>query len=309
MVLRSLLSWMSGAVLVLSLSGCGDSDSPTGPGDSQTGGNIPTAPSGLQKRILSSTQLELSWQDNSSDELGFIIEWKEPNGVFAPVDTVGSNTTSCVITVTPPAGKPAAPGTIIPGLNGEYQVISYNSGGHSAPSEILVLNLDDPWYRILWVSPHLRGIYYGPGTGDEGQEISNDRDYDFTNNSSECHDFLTVEDVVSFAAHLSGGMLYFTLQYDIFQSYTWRLYSAPRVEAWWDEDEYFGEESEHTLPSAAVTVSSQPGDPDVSHSTVPTSVITLSFDENVEYSYKESRVLILSGSSVRFEVQHLNERW
>ncbi len=52
------------------------------------------APSNLEATAVSSSQIDLSWQDNSSKETGFRIE-RSPNGQdFSEIDEVGANVTS-----------------------------------------------------------------------------------------------------------------------------------------------------------------------------------------------------------------------
>lgn len=55
----------------------------------------PAAPSGLSASSASSSQIDLSWADNSSDETGFKIERKTgSDGTYSEVATVAANTTS-----------------------------------------------------------------------------------------------------------------------------------------------------------------------------------------------------------------------
>jgi transcriptional regulator CtsR/regulation of enolase protein 1 (concanavalin A-like superfamily) len=56
---------------------------------------IPSAPSGLAATAVSSTQINLSWTDNSSNETGFKIERKTGSaGTYAEIATVGAGVTS-----------------------------------------------------------------------------------------------------------------------------------------------------------------------------------------------------------------------
>src|SRR6185295_14044734 len=53
---------------------------------------IPAAPSGLAVSAISSSQLDLSWTDNSTNETGFEIERKTgAGGTYAQVATVAAN--------------------------------------------------------------------------------------------------------------------------------------------------------------------------------------------------------------------------
>ena len=58
------------------------------------GATTPTAPTSLGATAVSSSQINLAWTDNSSNETGFAIE-RSPDGVtFAPLTTVGANVTT-----------------------------------------------------------------------------------------------------------------------------------------------------------------------------------------------------------------------
>lgn len=85
--------------------------------------DIPNAPSNLQAAATSSSQVELRWTDNSTNELGFIV-WRKigVNGTWSEIATVGAGITTFLDT-----GRD-------PDLLYIYQVISYNSTGGSAPS-------------------------------------------------------------------------------------------------------------------------------------------------------------------------------
>ncbi|HUR60381.1 MAG TPA: fibronectin type III domain-containing protein, partial [Opitutaceae bacterium] len=57
------------------------------------GASPPVAPSGLQAVAVSGTEVELSWNDNSTDEAGFHIERATGGGAFSRVATAGANVT------------------------------------------------------------------------------------------------------------------------------------------------------------------------------------------------------------------------
>jgi hypothetical protein len=55
----------------------------------------PLSPTNLNYSVLSSTEIDLSWQDNSSDETGFRIYWAGPaDTVYSLIGTVGPNITT-----------------------------------------------------------------------------------------------------------------------------------------------------------------------------------------------------------------------
>ncbi|MFC1752220.1 fibronectin type III domain-containing protein [Thermoproteota archaeon] len=56
-------------------------------------GNLPNAPSNLIAQAISSSQININWQDNSSDEDGFKIERKTLAGSYVEIATVAANTT------------------------------------------------------------------------------------------------------------------------------------------------------------------------------------------------------------------------
>ena len=84
----------------------------------------PAAPSGLTAQAVSSSQINLAWTDNSSDETGFKIERCTGAGCssFAQIATVGANVTSYANT-----GLAAA-------TSYSYRVRAYNAGGDSTYS-------------------------------------------------------------------------------------------------------------------------------------------------------------------------------
>lgn len=81
----------------------------------------PEAPSSLSATGVSSSQINLSWTDNSNDETGFKVE-RKTTGSFAQIAALGSNITSFSDT-----GLTAS--TIY-----TYRVLSYNSAGNSSYS-------------------------------------------------------------------------------------------------------------------------------------------------------------------------------
>lgn len=84
--------------------------------------NPPAAPSGLAASAASSSQINLSWTDNASNESGFSIERSTGGGAFAQVASVGANVTSYQDT-----GLAAS-------TTYSYRVSANNSGGSSAYS-------------------------------------------------------------------------------------------------------------------------------------------------------------------------------
>ena len=84
---------------------------------------VPTAPSNLQATVVSSTQINLTWTDNSSNEDGFKVERKTgAAGTYAVVKT-----TSAGVTTYSDTGLTA-------GTAYYYRIYSYNSAGNSGYS-------------------------------------------------------------------------------------------------------------------------------------------------------------------------------
>jgi hypothetical protein len=92
-----------------------------------TAPTLPSAPSGLGATVISSTQINLSWTDNATNEDGFRIERCSGSGctTFAEIATVSANVTSYQST-----GLTAA-------TTYRYQVRAYNVTGNSNYSNIV----------------------------------------------------------------------------------------------------------------------------------------------------------------------------
>ena len=87
--------------------------------------SIPAPPSNLQAQVVSTSQINLSWDDNSVNETGFKIERKTGiSGIFSQIAPVGANVVSYQNT----------------GLDENttyyYRVRAYNSAGNSSYSNI-----------------------------------------------------------------------------------------------------------------------------------------------------------------------------
>jgi hypothetical protein len=54
----------------------------------------PAAPSNLVATTISKSQINLAWQDNSSDEVNFVLERKKGTGSYSVIATLGADTTS-----------------------------------------------------------------------------------------------------------------------------------------------------------------------------------------------------------------------
>jgi uncharacterized protein (TIGR02145 family) len=80
---------------------------------------IPIAPSGLTGVLTSSTQLNLTWTDNSTNELGFKVERRLDGGNYVSIGTVNADLLSF------------NESGLTPNTNYTYRVYSFNAAGNS----------------------------------------------------------------------------------------------------------------------------------------------------------------------------------
>lgn len=86
------------------------------------GQSTPATPSGLSATVVSNTETELRWTDNSLNEVGFKIERRRSGGSWTQVATVGA-----MVTTYRDTGR-------TPGITYVYRVRAYNSAGNSGYS-------------------------------------------------------------------------------------------------------------------------------------------------------------------------------
>lgn len=84
----------------------------------------PSAPSSLATIVISSTQIDLSWNDNSSNEDDFKLERSTDGNTFAPLVTLGANVTNYNDT------------GLLPSTQYWYRVKAHNSAGDSNYSNV-----------------------------------------------------------------------------------------------------------------------------------------------------------------------------
>lgn len=82
----------------------------------------PNAPSGLTATAVSTSQIDLAWTDNSTDEDGFRIERGADGITFTEIATVGTNVTNY------------SNGGLAAGTTYHYRVRAYNAAGNSSYS-------------------------------------------------------------------------------------------------------------------------------------------------------------------------------
>lgn len=104
---------------------------------------VPLAPSNLTATPTLATQIDLSWSDNSTNEIGFRLERKTGTSIYADLSTVGANTTTFT-------DSDLAPGTTY-----TYRVYAYNSEGSSLAysNEATAITATQPPSEITSFSP------------------------------------------------------------------------------------------------------------------------------------------------------------
>ena len=106
-----------------------------GAGDSVASGVVvvaagaPLAPGSLVASATGATTVSLSWQDNSTDETGFLIERATGGGAFTAVGTVGAGITAF------------ADSGLTAGTTYQYRVVAFNASGDSVASGVVVVTL------------------------------------------------------------------------------------------------------------------------------------------------------------------------
>ncbi len=92
----------------------------------------PGAPSNLTATVISYSQIDLTWQDNSADETGFYIYRKNTNS-YSNIANIEANTTFYNDT------------GLSPGTTYSYKVTAYNNGGESNSSnEVTIATPGEP---------------------------------------------------------------------------------------------------------------------------------------------------------------------
>jgi uncharacterized protein (TIGR02145 family) len=156
--MKKLITLVIGIVFIYSCSTSTDSNGNTTA--------VPVPPSNLTGTVASSTQINLSWTDNSTNETGFKIERKTGTGTYTVVGTTATNITTLNDT------------GLSQGTTYTYRVFSYNAGGNSTTySNEITLNtlstsvtdFDGNTYQLvticnqIWTKSNLNVSHYRNG--------------------------------------------------------------------------------------------------------------------------------------------------
>jgi hypothetical protein len=106
----------------------------------------PGAPLNLMVNTDTAFLAPLSWTDNSTSELGFIIRRSSPTLGMQTVDTVGANVTTYIDTV------------LIFGENVDYVVVAFDGAGESDSSNVATYALPNSFQQLT-----LSYVCYSPG--------------------------------------------------------------------------------------------------------------------------------------------------
>lgn len=158
--MKKILPFLIGIILIYSCSTNNDSN-----GNSTTT-IVPVTPSNLAGQVISITQINLSWTDNSTNETGFKIERKTGTGTYAVIGTVNENIQAFSDT----------------GLSSNtsytYRVYAYNSAGNSPSysNEVIITtvpptitDIDGNNYQLVticnqtWTQSNLNVSHYRNG--------------------------------------------------------------------------------------------------------------------------------------------------
>jgi hypothetical protein len=147
--MKKILSFISGVLVFISCSTNNNNGTVT---------VIPLAPGNLTGTVVSTTQINLSWTDNSTNEDGYKIERKTGNGNYAVVGSMGAD-----LTTYNDLG-------LTPNTSYTYRVYAYNSAGNSLQysNEVTVSTQDS---IPSWLTNGLVAFY--PFNGNANDESGN----------------------------------------------------------------------------------------------------------------------------------------
>ena len=97
----------------------------------------PLAPGGLVATPVSTTQINLTWTDNSADEQGFQIEQSPDSITFSPIVVTTSNVTAYAVT------------NLNPAIRYYFRMLAFNGAGNSPYSNTNYASTRTPWAQWL----------------------------------------------------------------------------------------------------------------------------------------------------------------
>jgi len=144
-------------------------------------GGTPAAPTNLQAAAQSTSEIKLTWNDNSSNEIGFRIEQRTIGGAFHEVLTTGANATQAVVPGLDPSAfylfrvraagggttnsafsneaGTATLGNIVPCVAGA-ETLCLNSGRYKAELDWRTSNDTGPGQAVPLASAPDSGLFY-----------------------------------------------------------------------------------------------------------------------------------------------------
>jgi len=160
----------------------------------------PEAPTGLAATVLSSTEIELTWQDNSTNESGFKVERKTGlSGSWDVALQLSANATTCTDT------------GLTPETTYYYRVKAYNSTGNSAPSNEVQATTkmaapEAPTNLVAEAlsSTEIKLTWHDKSANESGFKIERR-----TNGNSDWGLIATVNDTMYTDSNLTKGQLYY----------------------------------------------------------------------------------------------------
>ncbi|MEP1892247.1 MAG: right-handed parallel beta-helix repeat-containing protein, partial [Cyclobacteriaceae bacterium] len=132
-------------------------------------GYIPNAPSSLVSNYQTSSAIQLDWNDNTDNELGFVVQRAIGSGSFVTLDTVYSDTVTFL------------DDTVTAGLDYSYRVFAYNLTGNSPFSNRLDLSVA---YPIYFVNASLSNVVPGEDISSSTSGTDNIWSYKTTTNGT-----------------------------------------------------------------------------------------------------------------------------
>jgi predicted phage tail protein len=96
----------------------------------------PAAPSGLAATLVAGPRVSLTWTDNATNETGFIVQRSVNGGAYAQLATVAARSGT--------GSASYVDGAVALNSTYRYRVIAVNTGGSSAPSNIVLISVRAP---------------------------------------------------------------------------------------------------------------------------------------------------------------------